>query len=109
MALQKCPDCGGELEKGRVVDYSYGGGTFSQYVKVEGVNQSFIVDVSEKRVITALRCTKCNRIFQYASEDVIKVSPARRTANKMMILLVCVMAILLIITIAISSFVRILM
>lgn len=71
--IEKCPDCGGELEKGVIPDYLYGGVvTILRYIKGEKSSFTFpFVRVpinSNFRLINSYRCVKCNRVFLYTDE-----------------------------------------
>jgi len=86
MIITKCPDCNGELEKGAIMDYTYGGIAVERYAKTEVPRKQKFALLSEgnfqdiRRVIT-YRCTKCNRLFSYA-QDIVLGNNVWQTAKK---------------------------
>lgn len=63
--VKKCPECGGDMEEGFVVDHTYGGAVSSKwatYVKAFGI---FTKMGNSKSIIT-YRCTKCGFLKSYA-------------------------------------------
>lgn len=76
MTITKCPDCGGELEEGAIMDSTYGGILIERYAKTKMPQEQKFALVTEsdfqdiRRVIT-YRCTKCNRLFPYAQDIIL--------------------------------------
>lgn len=76
--MQTCPDCQGTLEKGCLLDHTYGSTIAQRYAKTEvsnATNQTIMgmaeSEFKDIRRVIAYRCTKCNRIFQYAQDSII--------------------------------------
>ncbi len=90
--MDKCPDCNGELEKGCMIDHTYGAVIVQRYAKAEmpETPQKLVVGIHEtdfndiRRVIT-YRCTKCNKLFQYAQSFVTIPSLGARNRNIMIV------------------------
>lgn len=83
--ITKCPDCGGELENGCMMDSTYGGVFVQRYAKSEIPKTSKIpmrlseADFYDIRRVVSHRCTKCNRIFSYAQDIIIEKNlPAKQ-------------------------------
>jgi hypothetical protein len=75
--MKKCPDCQGELETGCLIDHGYGAVMIQRYAKIkfpqDNKKKSLIeTDFNDIRRVIASRCTKCNRIFQYAQDFVVQ-------------------------------------
>lgn len=88
--MDKCPDCKGELEKGCMIDHGYGVVITQRYAKAdisEGPEKLFIyeTDFNDVRRVITYRCTKCNRLFQYAQNFVIVPNLGERNRNFMII------------------------
>lgn len=66
--LKKCPDCGGELEKGTIGQYNVP----HAFIKGEVTDSSAMfpfgrVAIKTMRGITVHRCMSCGRMFLYAN------------------------------------------
>jgi len=93
--MDKCKDCGGQIEKGAMLDYTYGGVLAQRYSKTDnlpqGKNKAFMgmreADFQDIRRINAFRCIKCNRVYLYAQE----IIAAKNTINVKPIILLLVM------------------
>lgn len=74
--MKNCPDCKGELVKGSVIDFTYGGSNTAMYAENDKAESksisSYRNNFKNLRKIIAYRCTSCNRIFQYAGTEVIR-------------------------------------
>ena len=86
MITDKCPDCHGELEKGVLLDQTYGAITAGRYAKAEipdGPNRKFMFvlesDFTDVRRIVAQRCMNCNKIVLHAQNTVVVSSVNKRT------------------------------
>jgi len=75
--MTKCPDCGGELENGALLDGNDQGALIQRYAKVDSLPADFPKKVimspvetnfKDVRRVLAYRCTKCNKIQIYAQE-----------------------------------------
>lgn len=80
--MRSCPDCGGELESGSIMDHrGEGMAMVQQYAKSEVPTTplAFFMGLSEtdftnvRRVVT-YRCVGCNRLYSYAQDRVIMSS-----------------------------------
>jgi|GEM_PF-1789219 len=97
MDIKNCPDCKGVLEKGYFPDFAYGQIGLQKFAPGDILPGSAMnplgrgSQVSSMRNVTAYRCTKCNRIFSYASDKEFDYTKIR---NKGLVLAM-VMAILL--------------
>jgi hypothetical protein len=96
--MNKCPDCQGDLEKGVLLDQSYGQITAQRYAKAEIADSKdpkmmgvFESNFSDIRRIVALRCLKCNRVFLYA-QNTITVSNLNARGKKIFLLIFVIMA-----------------
>lgn len=70
MAIISCPKCGGTMESGFTLDYTYGGYAFSHWVEGrpdrswwKGLN----IRGRRKVPITTTRCVKCGFLESYAN------------------------------------------
>ncbi len=74
--MKNCPDCKGELVKGSVIDFTYGGSNASMFAENDNAESKHISSIRNNfrnlRKIIAYRCVSCNRIFQYAGTEVIR-------------------------------------
>jgi len=76
MTLTKCPDCGGELEEGAIMDFTYGGVGVERYGKTTVPTEQKLALVTEAnfqdiRRVISYRCVKCNRLFSYTQDIVL--------------------------------------
>lgn len=100
--IDKCPDCKGTLEKGCVIDHTYGSALVQRYAKAEvpttplklmmGMHET---DFNDVRRVTTYRCTQCNRLFQYAQSFVIVPNLGVRNRNVIAIIFGVVFAIMI--------------
>ena len=107
--MNKCPDCQGDLEKGVILDQTYGAVTAQRYARAEIAdgNQKLFGVVEDKfsdiRRVVALRCLKCNRVFLYAQNTVL--IPNLNTKVKTRILVIIgIMVLVVILGLGLSSF-----
>lgn len=95
--MNKCSDCGGELEKGVLLDQMPGFTAIQRYAQIDtlptdtnvvwkGVREA---NFKNARRVLAFRCIKCNKLHTYAQDTVF-------TEKKVKYLQVRVLAILLI-------------
>lgn len=67
--LSKCPDCGGKLEQGARIDYAHSWRLIQRYAKIdlvnEGINWWKVFPWDNQNKVLTLRCTECNRLFDY--------------------------------------------
>ena len=103
--MDKCTDCKGDLEKGVLLDQTYGAITAGRYAKAE------IPDVSSKRIfmmlesqfsdvrrIVAKRCVSCNRILY--TQNTVVVSDVNWVVKKRLIIIFTIILVVLLLTIA---------
>ena len=90
--FNKCPDCGGELENGLILDHTYGAVFTSRYAKGEvptnkSQNVIFIHenDYKDVRRVMTKRCTKCNRLFSYAQDFVLMSDPKKAYTKSLLV------------------------
>lgn len=109
MSTDKCPDCQGELEKGVLLDQTYGAITAGRYAKADipdGPNRKFILafeaDFTDVRRIVARRCVSCNRIILHAQNTVV-VGSVNKRSRKMFALIIGFLLIIVIIGFIIAS------
>ncbi len=79
--IKKCSDCGGELEEGAMMDFTYGAVGIQRHAKTQmpqdgqkfqfGMHEASFEDI---RRVVAFRCVKCNRIYHYAQDFVLMKS-----------------------------------
>lgn len=98
--MNKCPDCQGDLEKGVLLDQTYGAVTAQRYAKAEIADKKdskvmgvFESNFSDIRRVVALRCLKCNRVFLYA-QNTITISNLNARGKKMFFFIIGLFALL---------------
>lgn len=97
MEPEKCPDCGGELEKGLPLDFSHYGAIIPQRFAKGAIASTSMVgfrlvkNITDLRIINAYRCIKCNRLFQYTDEAVTNYHSAQKS-SLMIVLLILMFA-----------------
>ena len=71
-ARGKCPDCGGEMVEGFVIDMAYGGGVVPRWVKGRpqwswwsGLKRKGV----ECRAVETYRCVGCGLLKSYATAE----------------------------------------
>jgi hypothetical protein len=74
--ISKCPDCGGALEEGAILDYTYGGVAVQRHAKaVVPKKEPFALgpetSFHDIRRVVSYRCVKCNRLYPYAQDFVL--------------------------------------
>ncbi len=87
--MNKCSDCQGDLEKGALIDTSYGTNLVQRFAKSDNIpsDPKFLIvgnneaNFTDIRRVIAYRCIKCNRIFQYAQETVVIKDLNKRVKN----------------------------
>jgi len=97
--IKSCPDCSGVLEKGSILDSTYGGINTSMYVENNQADNNSISSYKNTftnwRKIIAYRCKSCNRIFNYASPTIIKKSS--KIINNVYLMVAMILLILIIV------------
>lgn len=88
MHIKKCPDCGGSLEAGAIIDHTYGSLLVQRYartnvpdVKAKLTFSTFEEQFNDARKVVNYRCIKCNRLFPYAQE-VIQMENVNNSGTK---------------------------
>jgi len=88
--MDKCPDCNGELEKGCLLDHTYGLALVQRFAKAEIPvgNQKIIwgtreIDFTNVRRVITYRCTKCNRLFNYAQDSLAASNESLNSYRKL--------------------------
>ena len=102
--MNKCSDCGGELEKGVLLDHTLGFVAIQRYAQSDNIPTDTNIPLSGRieanfkniRRVLAFRCMKCNKINTYAQDIVF-------TEKKVKYLQLRVLAILLIGILAIAA------
>lgn len=101
--MNQCPDCKGQLEKGCLIDQTYGAVTVQRYARadVPDTGNKAIMGVSEEkfydlRKTMAYRCTNCGRLFLYAL-NTVTIPDLSTRMKKFWIILGLVMGAMLII------------
>jgi hypothetical protein len=90
--MKTCPDCGGNLEEGALIDFTYGQVVAQRYGKANlpknkkfhEYTNSIETDFTDTRRVQALRCQKCNRIFLYA-QDIVLDKNIKRGVNTLLL------------------------
>lgn len=102
--MDKCPDCHGELEKGVLLDQTYGGVTAQRYAKADMPDAPdarfkivFESKFTDLRRVTARRCISCNRIFLYAQSTVTVQSLNKNVFKRLVIIFTILLAIALVV------------
>lgn len=100
--MKKCPDCNGELEKGCLIDQTYGAITVQRYARsdVPDTPNKVALRISEEkfydlRKTIAFRCKQCNRIFLYAL-NTITVPNLSKRIRKWLITMLVIIAVIII-------------
>lgn len=113
MEINRCPDCKGELEKGCLIDHTYGGVAVQRYARSEipdtpnkaviiiGVTEENFYDV---RKTIAYRCTKCNRLFLYALNTITVPNVSKRIKKFLLIITVCTIIFIIIAIVLMTGF-----
>jgi hypothetical protein len=96
MENTKCPDCGGELEQGTLMDYAYNKIFVQRYAQanIPSTNKTkfgiFETNFLNHRRVIAKRCIVCNRIFLYAQNFITDTEAMEKRANIIIILIIIV-------------------
>ena len=107
--MSNCSDCGGELEQGCLIDFSYGTALVQRYSRSQDIPSSrlgislkpFEATFEDSRRVLARRCKKCNKISLYAQDLVDEVN-INLKSNKLILIIMFITLVVVVVGVMVS-------